>query len=361
MLFVYQMTAEKGERRRNLSAICALGFILYAEGIIVTGDIPDGNASLYNKADRGLSAAVLEKDFSAMYGAERVVYSENTQKFIQDVRAVMDTLLEEDETFIDFANATGLYALTDRPHPAYVSQMPALLTDERSQEYFIKEVGSYRAPLVVMGVDNMKYYKVAEWIYRNYVPLVHAAGLNIWCEKDRHDEYEMVLRENGILTHESFLISSGYDVGAEMDVAYYSYPGQHDYDMCDIPYLWANCDEKDAIDNEEVCIAVEREGKYRFPGSQKLLSDLEDGYSGNYLIILCDSRQGGVLKLSLYDSDSQDCSQYVCHMNLEPGENVYLVRVSQDYFWYDHNIDTVEAEFEQGEGQIKSVSVLAGD
>ncbi len=364
MLFVYWLVDGrngKNERQKNLAAICALGCILYAEGIIVTGDIPVGNSSLYNKADSGAASAMLEKDFSDMYGEMRVVYSENTQQFIQNIKAVLDTLLEDDETFIDFANATGLYALVDRSHPAYVSQMPALLTDEKSQEYFIKEVSAQRAPLVVMGVDNMKYYKVAEWIYQNYVPLVHAAGLNIWCDKDKHDEYLALLKENDILSHDCYMISSGYDRDGEMNVAYYSYRGQHDYDMCDIPYLWANHDEKSAIENKEICVAAGKGDHYSFDGSEKFLLDSKDEYSGNYVKIICDAEQGGVLKLSLYEKDAQDISRYVCHMNLKPGENSYLIRVSLDYLWYDRDIDTMEVEFEQGTGQVKAISVLAGD
>lgn len=364
MLFVYWLVDGrngKNERQKNLAAICALGCILYAEGIIVTGDIPVGNSSLYNKADSGTDSAILEKDFSDMYGKLRVVYSENTQQFIQNIKAVLDTLLEDDETFIDFANATGLYALVDRSHPAYVSQMPALLTDEKSQEYFIKEVSGQRAPLVVMGVDNMKYYKVAEWIYQNYVPLVHVAGLNIWCDKDRHDEYLALLKENDVLSYDCYMISSGYDRDGEMNVAYYSYRGQHDYDMCDIPYLWANYDEKSAIENKEICVAAGKDDYYSFDGSQKVLLDSKDEYSGNYVKIICDAEQGGILKLSLYEKDVQNISQYVCHLNLKPGENSYLVRVSMDYLWYDCDIDTMEVEFEQGAGQVKTISVLAGD
>ena len=106
---------------------------------------------------------------------QRVEWTEDLKKTVQNYQVVIDGLLEDDETFADFINKTFLYPLLGREYPAYVSQSPMQLSGEFAQEEFVKEIDG--VPIVLMpyadenfrnsaaldGVSNSyRYYKVAE-------------------------------------------------------------------------------------------------------------------------------------------------------------------------------------------------------
>ena len=131
-----------------------------------------------------------------------MIYSDETKSMVEGFREVFDVLLEEDQTFIDFANLTALYYLTNRVRPCYVGQSPSLLTTETSQKYYINEIEEYDCPLAVIGTvnqsyfqsmagvpHNIRYYKIAEYIYSNFRPLVKWDEFAIWCKKDVYDDY----------------------------------------------------------------------------------------------------------------------------------------------------------------------------
>ena len=65
---------------------------------------------------------------------------ENQEEYIEKYRTVLDTLLDEKDTFVDFMNKTVLYSVLGREDPVYVSQSPLQLAGEFSQEQFIKEI-----------------------------------------------------------------------------------------------------------------------------------------------------------------------------------------------------------------------------
>ena len=133
---------------------------------------------------------------------QRVEWTEDLKKTVQNYQVVIDGLLEDDETFADFINKTFLYPLLGRENPAYVSQSPMQLSGEFAQEEFVKEIAG--VPIVLMpyadenfrnsaaldGVSNSyRYYKVAEYIYQNYVPLcTYEDQYAVWCLSDRYDE-----------------------------------------------------------------------------------------------------------------------------------------------------------------------------
>ncbi|MDO4962152.1 MAG: hypothetical protein Q4E57_09965 [Eubacteriales bacterium] len=133
---------------------------------------------------------------------ERVTYTKEFNEYINKFK-VLDTLLDEDETFVDFINKTAIYSVLGRRNPVYISQSPLQLSGEFTQQEFIKEIEGI--PLVLMPIDGSDYlcsnsldgitnayrnYLVAEYIYQNYVPLCrHGSDYAIWCLNDRYDEY----------------------------------------------------------------------------------------------------------------------------------------------------------------------------
>lgn len=124
------------------------------------------------------------------------------QKTIGDYRVLIDELLEPEETFVDFINKTSIYPLLGRRDPVYVSQSPLQLSGEFTQEQFVKEMegipivlmpyswSNLRASQTLDDVPNLyRYYKVAEYIYQNYVPLCTYEELYaVWCLPERYEQ-----------------------------------------------------------------------------------------------------------------------------------------------------------------------------
>lgn len=135
---------------------------------------------------------------------ERVKYADSLVRYVNKYKLLTETLLKEDETFVDFINKTLIYSLLGKENPVYVSQSPLQLSGEFTQKEYIKEMTG--VPLVLMpidadntrssnsldGITNLyRYYKVGENIFQNYVPLLqYGNDYAVWCLNDRLDEYK---------------------------------------------------------------------------------------------------------------------------------------------------------------------------
>lgn len=133
---------------------------------------------------------------------DRTVMDETLRNKVENYKIVIDTLLDQDETFVDFINKSFLYSALGRVCPVYVSQSPLQLSGEFTQEQFVQQIEG--VPIVLMPYDNSnyresssldgianayRYYKVSEYIYRNYVPLcTYKNDYAVWCLPERHDE-----------------------------------------------------------------------------------------------------------------------------------------------------------------------------
>ncbi len=150
---------------------------------------------------------------------QRIKFDETLENRVKGYQAVIDALLEEDETFIDFISKTFIYSAIGRRNPVYVSQSPLQLSGEFTQEQFVKQVegipivlmpvdkendrysdGSIRMDYFTKGLDGIanpvRYYKVAEYIYQNYVPLcVYENDYAVWCLPERYDEMAQKIKD----------------------------------------------------------------------------------------------------------------------------------------------------------------------
>ncbi len=112
----------------------------------------------------------------------------------------LDAILQDGETWLDFTNQSALYALLGRHSPVYVNQSPGLLSGDYTQECFIEQIEKQRdkVPVALLpqqnmllsfnldGVNNsLRYYRVAEYIYNNYVPYQTAGNFAIWVHPER--------------------------------------------------------------------------------------------------------------------------------------------------------------------------------
>ncbi len=139
----------------------------------------------------------------------RVKVDEELTGIVYGYQLMMDTLLGENETFVDFINKSFVYSAIGRQSPVYAAQSPLHLSGEFTQEEFVKEIKGI--PVVLMPIDpenywlseslddianSVRYYKVAEYIYQNYVPLcAYEDDFAIWCLPERYDEMSRKVME----------------------------------------------------------------------------------------------------------------------------------------------------------------------
>ena len=161
---------------------------------------------------------------------ERVKLDKNLKNTVNGYQEMMDALLKEDETFVDFINKTFIYSAVGRQNPAYVSQSPLQLSGEYTQEEFIREIEGVSVVLMPVDKDNsaysegvdgiansVRYYKVAEYIYQNYVPLcTYENNFAVWCLPERYNEMVQkvkVFSESGVELNDAVLTSDNIIIG----------------------------------------------------------------------------------------------------------------------------------------------------
>ena len=354
----------------------AMMLVMIAEGTAVTGYWPSDDAALLSKGLKASDSWNLQDGYTDNNGQRRIVADEDTTVLINSFKTVFDTLLEENETFLDFANITSMYAMTGRVRPFYVGQSPSLLTDLYSQECFLNEIAEYDCPLAVVGTTetsflnqmtgiphNIRYYKVAEYIYSNYRPLITFNEFAIWCENDKYDEFSSVLSSAGFYSEGSgyMAVDYGYDFTTViMDDAgntQFNFWPYHSYDLQVIPYLWANYDEYKAISNVVVKkIKASAVNTYTFDGSQSVLTE-----KGNYLAFDYTNRSEDDISINIVLYDSQnDGARIQYYFTVKPGTSTYLIRISGDYFWDIYNIDTI-LYGANDQLTVNNVRILEGD
>lgn len=132
---------------------------------------------------------------------QRVNYDESLKSDIEDYKFLLNEILEEGETYIDFINKTFVYSAINKEDPVYVSQSPLQLSGEFTQEQFIKEIKNI--PLVLMPIDgensrasemldgisnSYRYYKISEYIYQHYVPVCkYESKYAVWCLPEKYN------------------------------------------------------------------------------------------------------------------------------------------------------------------------------
>ena len=309
----------------------------------------------------------------------RVRWDDELEKAIYPYQVILDTLLEEDETFVDFINKTFVYSAIGRKNPVYVSQSPLQLSGEFTQEMYIKEIE--KVPLVLMpvqdgneysnsliGVPNAyRYYKIAEYIYQKYIPLCEYEGqFAVWCLAERYNEMLEKIRcfGDGIK-----LINYGYDRPLNDQSGNYSYIDTlHNYSIGQLPRIWAEYDKEKSIENSVVMQLTQKDNMYIC--DNKLF---KAGADGNYLLIhaIYDGQDQGlyykdndettdiIIKAGKYeDGIFQEKCQY--HFTLSEGEHYYLIRISTDYYWYQGEINAV---YFQSDTTLRDIqmSILEGD
>lgn len=297
----------------------------------------------------------------------RVTYDQETEEIVKRHDSIINYLLEDGETYIDFINKSFLYSALNRKDPVYVAQSPIHLSGEYTQELYVKEIQDdiKNIPLAVMPLDkdntrgtvvldvinhNTRYYKVAEFIYDNYVPLVkYDDDFAIWCLKDKVDYYQEKLFNNDIDIKDHIeKIDYGYDYLGEF---------YHQYNIMHLPYIWGEKDTKKASKNKVVSKLVKQDDYYK----------IENDFSkdkGNYLllktdVIVKDEPMTATIRVGTIENN-EFIEKYNYSFIIERGDNNYLFRISNDYNWKFGNINAIKIDT-KSKLYNTSIKILEGD
>ncbi len=299
---------------------------------------------------------------------DRVVLSEEMNAQIAPIENVVDILLDEKETYLDFVNKSFMYSVMNRKNPVYVAQSPGHLSGEYTQEQFIKQIESQKneIPIVIMPAkqdlsgqyveieldqiaNTVRYYKVAEYIYQNYRPLCIVSDVVIWCEGERYSELQEKLLNDKTVQDSYVLAEWGYDAAEEIvegEEIKRIYCGQlHNYNLLNLPYVWANYDELHAAENNvQAKLISQNNGLFLIDS----VDSIQKG-KGNYLLITakdtCAEAESNshvvTLQLGYYQADAftEKCA---ITFNVKSGKQNYLIRLSTDYYWYLNEINAVK-------------------
>ena len=353
---LYRITEFKlGENAKYILFSLTLFISILIEGVSVTHYLPKPDSTLAYKTLNTSKSWNLQDNNRGNVGKQRIILGEKTQKFVNQFKTIFDVLLTKDQTFIDFSNVTSLYFFTNRIRPSYVGQTPSLLTDLYSQKEYIKEINQYDCPLAVLGTTetsylqkmtgvphNVRYYKIAEYIYQNYRPLVRFCEFIIWGRKDLYDNYKQILESKNFVGKGYALVDYGYDMTSiyldNDGIKHWRFAPYHSFNLRDLPFVWANFDRFKASNNQILrTLTLSDENTYFFEGADHFRTK-----DGNYLSfeIISSSSVDLTTNVVLYDSHFSG-AKYQLIFNVKPGRHSYLLRISQDYFWTAYNIDTI--------------------
>ena len=312
----------------------------------------------------------------------RAKASDSFSEIINSYETIIDILLDENETYVDFVNRSFVYSAIGRKNPVYISQSPIQLSGEFTQKQFVKQMEEQKeeVPIVLMPLRDTKasaaldgiphvyrYYKVSEYIYQNYMPLCSRGEFAVWCVPERYDEMRQKLEKSKM--GDVQFIQYGYDgpsanteLPEQTELEYRAY--MHTYSLYMLPYIWAKYDEQNASDNK-VLLKSSQEGEYFI--TDVIGSELKK--KGNYLLLSGEYRGNSAevsdetiqvsLKLGIY-RNGEFVEKYKYDFTAQEGNNDYIFRVSSDYYWYAENINAVKIECDAEFHEVK-LKVLEGD
>lgn len=308
---------------------------------------------------------------------QRVQFESNQAAEFDNYKTVMDLLLTEEETYLDFSNRTFIYSVIGRKVPVYVAQSPGHLSGEFTAEQFVEQVRSNLSavPLVVMPIDgsyfntaldgipnSYRYYKVSEFVYTNYVPLCQSDYFALWCLPDRYDEMSTKILTLNDLQIPVSLISAGYDgpfvhINESNALSTFYKDLLHEYCLYNLPRFWAELDTQHASNNKPVSSAQAVAGNLYIFDEGSIIKN----QTGNYLLLsgYCNNATNIQIKLGVSEN-GVFAEKYKYEIITTEGTHQYLLRVSSDYYWYFEDINAVLIE-DGGALQNISITILEGD
>jgi hypothetical protein len=378
--------------KKSLFILCQTAIILVVY-MVFQGETFYENSPLQVSVGRAASLSgqirpdIRKKDIMTVSrGGSRVVYDESKSEhlaYASQIKQVTDLLLAHDETFLDFTNQNAAYAWSGRKNPTYVTVL-ALLSGETAQKAFIRELEDNlnNVPIVIMPTDkgwyhtlqldginnNIRYYLVAEWIYRNYRPLIKFNDFSsVWVLNSLYSDFKtkinQVFLDNKKQTDNMTVIDWGYDnfVNASNEAAYDPkfISKAHDYSMQFLPWIWGQLDSKKAADQTNLAKVTMKDSLYSWncSGCENKSSYLRVDLSMDKEFLKKTSST--YLLLGNLDNDKFiPLSRF--RFKLKEGKQTYLFRISSDYYWSRGKFNAFSLD-PKLRNSVTSVRILEGD
>lgn len=353
-----------------------LGQDIYAERpVISAAAIAENNIVVSWKQEENNYWGLLQEK------VQRTEWSEQLKESALPLETVCELFLDEGETYVDLMNKDFIYAVLLRESPMYMCQTPLMVSGDYTQEALVQQIQDADCPIVLLPstsatdfevqtdliANNVRNYKIVEYVYQNYRPLLCYQDTIVWCRMDQYEEfYDIALSyinsassdDTGYVPME--LVDYGYDAGLDNagEIAYYPY--LHSYNLVDLAMLWGNYDKQKAYENSVLQTPqINDEKIFIFDPIAEA-----DKKEGNYLLLQmkAPSDEGIVyVELGTYEENGfHEKYEYIYRSNKDIHQ--YLIRISGDYYWYAEDISAIRVR--DGEGNLLEnveLNILMGD
>jgi len=266
-------------------------------------------------------------------------YQENIKELVNFTNQLPDTV-----GFYDFSNTPASYYLTKREMPVYFIHSLAI-TSEKLQEIEINNLKTHNVPFVIYshvpetywdktdGIHNaLRFYKISEYLYRNYSPYKIVGNYAIWKANNYHPITNL----------------SQYPTDTISE-------NPRRFEMKKLPYIWAKYDtELSLTDIEKSVLISGTANEIRF---DKRI----DKSQGNYILIQIENPQKVQGKALLkYFETWEQFGEFSFDISPELSESQYLIRVSSQWNWYNKSINRIVLDIPEST-KVKQISILKAD
>ena len=276
-----------------------------------------------------------------------------------DIKAFLDKFIPDTATFIDFSNTPMLYFFTERKVPSYFNQNLLSIHDDYLQDAYIENMQKYNLPVVIYdnvprnwfdGVDKVpnevRHYRIAEYIFRNYHPVGILNHHTIWLANDIEERIEQSFKTESSLQYVK-------EFNEKIEV----------YKLLHLPMIWANYDVKVASSK----VLYDLNDSYNLSGNMWFFSFPSniDKSTGNYFKLVLKPGHGleGDVELTY---GSSTIRSGVFTFRLSPDKNEYLVRLSMQYRWTAYKNDQIRMVLPLDENAanneiVQQAEIIKGD
>ena len=271
--------------------------------------------------------------------------------------------LESDQTFFDFSNSSMLYVASGRRHIPYILpnirqtsesiQNPTVYKLENAlQNGLLKFIVFKQGTLWdnVDGVPNeIRSYRIAEFIYKNFKPLGYVGKYQIWIDKSSDMKSPQQESDNDI----RLKTAARYSFRKIVEI-------HQNFNLMDLPYIWGTYDPMKSVFRNAVQCDFKVNDRILLPGERLVITVNKDidKSRGNYLHIKARSKQNGMLKIR-YGKEFANSIE----LNIKesgPAFFNYMVRISSQWAWSNNPVDKFEITSVQ-EVLLNEIQIMKGD
>lgn len=265
---------------------------------------------------------------------------------VENTVAFLQSYLQGEESFYDFSNSPLLYALAQKKLPSYQMEKLAQVSDNLQNNILVQLREAHdagRLPLTIFRQNNAVWdaadgvnsevtsYRMAEFVYENFVPCVNIDNYEIWLSRkvDVEDSCEDHMRRQW----------PEYDQRPNPDKRGLNPIIQvpQVFELRKLPYVWANYDDANPVtsiasaqDIEITPVSVGADREFELQVSQRLEAE-----GGAYIHLKIRSESDGVAELSYANGNRFRFDI------LSGGARDYLIRVSSQHAWYEEEVQTM--------------------